>query len=899
MGEPSDIFGLGGVLYFLLTGKTPFGGGTRQEQWRRASQCDFDRDALRAKAVPRRLERIVLKAMAAEPEDRHASADDDGGRARRLRSAALAGSPSRPRPCCSAALAVVLWSRWPRSVSESNPNATVGSAPHATPIRPEVARRSRVLPHPTPADRVPPDRRSMAGCRAIPWGPIGINAFAGRVDEDVRVQAQLERAGLLLPDRPESRRLGPALLSRESEGRAILDDRRSTSRPTPGSGFGLTEGAGTQVFVLIASAKPLPSYDEWSMKMGDLPWKPAETDTVWRYDGRRFESDRERGEVRPLADLPPPLEATCRALQAGPGVEAIRAVAFPVKPQPESKKPQRTSIEPRRLSMRHGPTTRSGRPAAPGRRTPRVSPRARLHRGNRTRPDTFDPALEAPTDRRGRLPGRETGAADRPAPARRAGSPTPSCPPAKWRRSGPGFRAPTTGRRPTPAAPWTTCAAIAALPEEGRKAIATVEELEEKAVAGAAAWPLRRIRTTVAAACWRSDADGWGKTTPTPPPATTTSRPTWMAGEVRRGRGPLPQGAGHPSQGAGRGPPRHGHELQQPRLQPACAGEVRRGRAPASARRWPSASKCWARTTPTRPSATTTWRSTWTPGEVRRGRAALPEGAGHLLKALGEDHPDTATSYNNLAVNLHAQGKYAEAEPLYRKALAIRLKVLGEDHPDTARATTTSRSTWMRQGQVRRGRAALPQGAGHPAQGAGRGPPRHGRQLQQPRGQPGCSRGSTPRPSRSTARPWPSASRCWARTTPTRPEATTTWRPTWMHQGKYAEAEPLLRKALAIRLKVLGEDHPIPPTATTTSPATWITRGSTPRPSRSSARRWPSGARRWARTTPTRPRATTTSRANLDARGSTPRPWSELDGRRRDLRADPRRCRAPRDWSAR
>ena len=49
------------------------------------------------------------------------------------------------------------------------------------------------------------------------------------------------------------------------------------------------------------------------------------------------------------------------------------------------------------------------------------------------------------------------------------------------------------------------------------------------------------------------------------------------------------------------------------------------------------------------------------------------------LKTLGEDHPDTAVSYNNLASNLNAQGKYAEAEPLYRKALAIRLKTLGRE----------------------------------------------------------------------------------------------------------------------------------------------------------------------------------------------------------------------------
>ena len=44
------IFALGGVLYFLLTGQVPFGGETRDEQWRRAINCDFDRSALRAKA---------------------------------------------------------------------------------------------------------------------------------------------------------------------------------------------------------------------------------------------------------------------------------------------------------------------------------------------------------------------------------------------------------------------------------------------------------------------------------------------------------------------------------------------------------------------------------------------------------------------------------------------------------------------------------------------------------------------------------------------------------------------------------------------------------------------------------------------------------------------------------
>ena len=39
-------------------------------------------------------------------------------------------------------------------------------------------------------------------------------------------------------------------------------------------------------------------------------------------------------------------------------------------------------------------------------------------------------------------------------------------------------------------------------------------------------------------------------------------------------------------------------------------------------------------------------------------------------KALGPDHPDTATSLNNLALLLKSKGDYAGAEPLCRRALA-------------------------------------------------------------------------------------------------------------------------------------------------------------------------------------------------------------------------------------
>ena len=53
-------------------------------------------------------------------------------------------------------------------------------------------------------------------------------------------------------------------------------------------------------------------------------------------------------------------------------------------------------------------------------------------------------------------------------------------------------------------------------------------------------------------------------------------------------------------------------------------------------------------------------------------------------KALGPDHPDVAANLNNLAALYYAQGDYAQAEPLFKRALAIRERALGPDHPDVA-----------------------------------------------------------------------------------------------------------------------------------------------------------------------------------------------------------------------
>jgi hypothetical protein len=165
-----------------------------------------------------------------------------------------------------------------------------------------------------------------------PMGLIGIDAFAGRFSQDARVRARLSRPAycFLIALNPDG---AIQLCSPETPATAPAATTAIDYPPDPGSGFALTDGVGTQAFVLVASAKPLPPYAEWSRKLGELPWKAVSEGDVWRYDGRTFDRDIRRGDVRPLADLPPPLEAACRALQAGPGIETIRALAFPVQPQ--------------------------------------------------------------------------------------------------------------------------------------------------------------------------------------------------------------------------------------------------------------------------------------------------------------------------------------------------------------------------------------------------------------------------------------------------------------------------------------------------------------------------------------------------------------------------------------
>jgi DNA repair protein RadC len=56
-----------------------------------------------------------------------------------------------------------------------------------------------------------------------------------------------------------------------------------------------------------------------------------------------------------------------------------------------------------------------------------------------------------------------------------------------------------------------------------------------------------------------------------------------------------------------------------------------------------------------------------------------------MKRVLGQEHPSTLTSMNNLASTYQNQGRWKEAEDLEVLVMETRKRVLGQEHPDHGR----------------------------------------------------------------------------------------------------------------------------------------------------------------------------------------------------------------------
>ncbi|MBI3041197.1 MAG: CHAT domain-containing protein [Betaproteobacteria bacterium] len=154
-----------------------------------------------------------------------------------------------------------------------------------------------------------------------------------------------------------------------------------------------------------------------------------------------------------------------------------------------------------------------------------------------------------------------------------------------------------------------------------------------------------------------------------------------------------------------------------------------------------------------------------TQGRYAEAEPLYRRSLGIAEKALGPDHRDVGQSLNNLAELYRGQGRYAEAEPLYRRSLGIREKALGPDHPDVGGSLNNLAGLYRAQGRFaeaeplyRRSLRILEKALGqdHPDVGV----------------------------------------------------SLNNLAELYREQGRFAEAEPLYRLSLGIREKALGPDHP-------------------------------------------------------------------------------------------
>ena len=134
-------------------------------------------------------------------------------------------------------------------------------------------------------------------------------------------------------------------------------------------------------------------------------------------------------------------------------------------------------------------------------------------------------------------------------------------------------------------------------------------------------------------------------------------------------------------------------------------------------------------------------------------------------EVLGDDHPDTLGSMNNLALVFRQQGKYAEAEMLQQQTLELTREVLGDNHRSTLDSMNNLALVFRQQGKYAEAETLQQQ------------------TLELMKEVLGDDHPSTLTSMNNLAL-------------------------VFQQQGKYAEAETLQQQMLELRKEVLGDEHP-------------------------------------------------------------------------------------------
>jgi tetratricopeptide (TPR) repeat protein len=176
-------------------------------------------------------------------------------------------------------------------------------------------------------------------------------------------------------------------------------------------------------------------------------------------------------------------------------------------------------------------------------------------------------------------------------------------------------------------------------------------------------------------------------------------------------------------------------------------------------------------------------------------------------RILGETHPDTLTSRNNLANAYQDAGRLAEAIPLHERTLAEAERILGETHPNTLQSRNNLANAYQDAGQLAE---AIPLhertladreqvlGETHPDTLTSRNNLAHAYQ----------DAGRLAEAISLHERTLADAERILGETHPNTLQSRNNLASAYRAAGRLAEAIPLYERTLADREQVLGETHP-------------------------------------------------------------------------------------------
>jgi predicted Ser/Thr protein kinase len=311
IGPRTDLFNLGSLLYELLTGRPPYQGIDTRDVLAQARAGQVAPARQLNPRIPAALERICMKALAADPAQRHASAEH--------LQRALRSNLARRRRVAGGLGVTVLLGAAVLALVFGLPGRPHSSSPPVTQLAPPMA-ELKVL-----AFDIRAFRENVG-----PLGDVGVTVHDLRKDDDVRIHARLSAPGYcyLIAFNPDGKEF-PCY----PENRAGIPNLVEEFHYPAGSTkvFQLNDGVGMQAFVLLVSRKPLPPYSQWREDVGRAPWwRAAQVEAVWRFDGKEFEGTR-RAKVRELESLPRQLIGLCDFFKDRQGIDALRVVAFPVR----------------------------------------------------------------------------------------------------------------------------------------------------------------------------------------------------------------------------------------------------------------------------------------------------------------------------------------------------------------------------------------------------------------------------------------------------------------------------------------------------------------------------------------------------------------------------------------